>query len=165
MLNKIALDPETFPIAAIAANAYQQALTTFPLIVILSAVVTHDPRRIVLVPVVLCGVVALCAGVGLALAALYVFFRDLSYLWNVASFVIWMTCPVFYPAALVPATVRPFLAVNPVGLGIGALREVTIATGAVDYGAIAGFLVAALLIVVLGHVLFRTLRHEFMNLL
>jgi homopolymeric O-antigen transport system permease protein len=165
LLNKISLDPETFPIAAIAANAYQQALTTFPLILILSAALTHDPRRIALVPVVLCGIVALCAGAGLALAALYVFFRDLSYLWGVAAFVIWMTCPVFYPAALVPVAVRPFLSVNPVGLGIGALREVTLGIGPIDYGAIAGFLFAALVSVAVGHALFRTLRHEFMNLL
>jgi lipopolysaccharide transport system permease protein len=165
LLNKIALDSETFPVAAIAANAFQHLVTTFPIILVLSAVLTHDPIRVLLVPVVLVGVVALCAGVGLVLAALYVFFRDLAYLWGVFAFVIWMTCPVFYPAALVPVTVRPLLSVNPVGMGIGALREVALGRGPLDYNLIAAFIVVAAASALIGHAIFRSLRHEFMDLL
>jgi len=165
LLNKIALDSETFPVAAIAANAYQQLVTTVPIMLILSAVLTHDPIRVILVPVVFAAVVALCAGIGLALAAGYVFFRDLLYLWGVFGFVIWMTCPVFYPAALVPVTVRPLLSVNPVGMAIGALREVALGRGAIDFGTIGRFVLIAAVIAGLGHAIFRRLRREFMDLL
>ena len=74
LLNKIAIDAETFPIAAIAANSYQQILTTFPMIIVLTAVITHDPVRIALAPVVLAAIIALVGGFGVGLAALYVFF-------------------------------------------------------------------------------------------
>lgn len=165
LLNKIALDPETFPVAAIAANVFQQTVTTFPIIVVLSAVLTHDPIRLVLVPVVLAGVVALSTGFGLALSALYVFFRDLSYLWGVLGFIIWITCPVFYPAAFVAARVRPWVDTNPVGIGIAALREVTLGHGPVDYGLIGTFMVVAAFFAVAGHAIFRALRRDFMDLL
>jgi lipopolysaccharide transport system permease protein len=165
LLNKIAVDPETFPVASIAANAFQHAITTFPLIVILSAVVTHDPLRIVLVPVVLAALVALVAGFGLALAALFVFFRDLSHLWGVISFVFWMTSPVFYPAALVPERVRPWFEINPVALAIAALRDVALGNGRIDFVVLAKFIVVALIFAVGGHLIFRAKRDTFMDLL
>jgi len=165
LLNKIALDPETFPVAAIMANVFQQLVTTFPVILLLAAVVTHDPVRVLLVPFVLAAVVALCAGFGIALSALYVFFRDLSYLWGIVGFFFWMTSPVFYPAALVPAGVRPLLSLNPIGLGIAALREVTLGKGPIDLGVVGMFLLISVVALVAGHLIFRSLRRDFMDLL
>lgn len=165
LLNKIALEPETFPVSSIVASTLQQIVTTFPAVLLLSVVITHDPLRIALVPVVFAGIVVLCLGVSLILAALYVFFRDLAYLWGVMAFMIWMTCPVFYPAALVPVSVRGWLTYNPVGLAIAALREVTIGRGPFSGGTIALFLLVALGILVVGHIVFRTLRDDFMDLL
>jgi ABC-type polysaccharide/polyol phosphate export permease len=165
LLNKIALDPETFPIAALGANAFQQLTTTFPVVMLLSAFLTHDPIRVLLVPVVFAGVLLLCTGFGLTLATLYVFFRDLLYLWGIIGFIIWMTCPVFYPAALVPAGVRPWLTMNPVGMGIGALREVALGRGPIDYGLVGQFLVVAVACAVIGHTVFRAMQRDFMDLL
>ena len=165
LLNKIALDPETFPVAAITANVFQQLVTTFPVILVLAAFVTHDPVRVLLVPFVLAAVVALCTGFGIALSALYVFFRDLSYLWGIVGFFFWMTSPVFYPAALVPPTVRPFLSLNPIGLGIAALREVTLGQGPINFAPIGAFLLVSAATLIAGHLVFRSLRRDFMDLL
>jgi len=165
LLNKIAVDPETFPAAAVAANTFQQLMTTFPALLLIALFATHDPLRVLLVPFVLAGIVAMTLGIALALSALYVFFRDLAYLWAIVGFVLWLSSPVFYPSALVPATVRQFLIVNPVGMAIGAIREVTIATGPLAVATIARFLVAALVVALLGHLLFTRLRSEFMDLL
>jgi len=80
LLNKIALPPAVFPLASVAANLFQQLCTTFPVVFIISIVVTHDPVRVLLVPS-FGGFALLTTGFALALAALYVFFRDLSYIW------------------------------------------------------------------------------------
>jgi ABC-type polysaccharide/polyol phosphate export permease len=165
LLNKIAVDPETFPIAAIAANVFQQSITTFPIIMVLAAAITHDPLRVVLTPVVLAALVALVAGFGLFLSALFVFFRDLSNLWGVVSFIFWMTSPVFYPAALVPAHVRPWFEINPVGLAIAALREVALGRGPIDALLLLKFIALSLTFAIAGHVIFRARRRHFMDLL
>jgi lipopolysaccharide transport system permease protein len=165
LLNKIAIDPETFPIASIAANTFQQAITTFPIIIVIAAVITHDPIRVLLAPIVLAAIVALVTGFGLALSALFVFFRDLSYLWGVISFVFWMTSPVFYPAALVPISVRPWFQINPVALSISALREVALGRGPIDYGVIGTCVLASTVILLVGHTIFRKSRRHFMDLL
>ena len=165
LINKIAVDPETFPVAAIAANTFQQTITTFPAIIILSAAFTHDPIRVALTPVILAALVALVTGFGLALSALFVFFRDFAQLWGVISFIFWMTSPVFYPAALVPASVRPWFQINPVGLAIASLREVALGRGPIDVLLLVKFVVASLILVVAGHLVFRAKRHQFMDLL
>ena len=41
----------------------------------------------------------MCIGIGLILATLAVFFRDLEYLWGVALMLIMYTCAIFYEAS------------------------------------------------------------------
>jgi ABC-type polysaccharide/polyol phosphate export permease len=94
-----------------------------------------------------------------------VFVRDLSHLWAVVSFIFWMTSPVFYPAALVPEGVRPWFEINPVGLAIAALRDVTLGTGPVGVVMIGKFILVAALAAVAGHAIFRSRCRYFMDLL
>jgi lipopolysaccharide transport system permease protein len=164
LLNKIELAPETFPLASVAANVFQQCATTFPLLLIVSAFVTHDVVRVLLVPVALLGLVLLVAAFGLALAALFVFYRDTGNLWGIAGFILWLTSPVFYPAELVSPAVRPWLVWNPVAQAISALREVTLATGPIRFGEIFGFIGVAMLLVAGAGVLFSSLRRDFIDL-
>ncbi len=165
LLNKIPVSPEVFPISVVVANAFQQAITTFPVILLVSALVTHDPVRVVLCVFVLAALVLLSLGVGLILAALYVFFRDLGYLWGVVGFILWMTSPVFYPAELVPPNVRPWLVYNPIGQMVTALREVTIAYGPLNVERVLPSFVTALVLLAIGVGIFRAMRHEYMDLL
>jgi lipopolysaccharide transport system permease protein len=165
LLNKIALPPAVFPLASVAANLFQQLCTTFPVVFIISIVVTHDPVRVVLVPVVLAGFVLLATGFALALAALYVFFRDLSYIWGVGSFMLWMTSPLFYPAQVVSERVRVWFHLNPVGIELGALREVVLGAGPIDWALIGMALSAGIIACCLGSLIFVRTRSRFMDLL
>jgi ABC-type polysaccharide/polyol phosphate export permease len=165
LLNKIALPPEIFPLASVAANVFQQGVTSFPIVFVISLVITHDPLRAVLVPVVLASVVLMVTGVALALSALYVFFRDLPHLWEIASFILWFTSPLFYPIDVVPPQIRPWYVLNPVGQAVTALREVTIARGPIHYRSIVFALVAGIVWFAVGAWLFRAKRRDFMDLL
>jgi len=165
LLNKIAVPPVIFPVAAVASNLFQQLVTTFPIVFLVSIAVTHDPVRVMLVPVVLLAIVLLVSGFSLALAALYVFFRDLPHLWNIMGFILWMTSPLFYPIQFVPANVRPYYDLNPVGEAITALREVTIQRGPLHLGAISFALGAGVIAAVLGAAFFNATRRDFMDLI
>ncbi len=165
LLNKIALPPEIFPLAAVASNVFQQGVTSFPIVFVISLVITHDPLRAVLVPVVLASVVLLVTGVSLALSTLFVFFRDLPHLWEIAGFILWFTSPLFYPLAVVPAQIRPWYNLNPVGQGVTALREVTIMTGPIHYRSIVVALAFGIVWFALGAWFFSAKRRDFMDLL
>jgi ABC-type polysaccharide/polyol phosphate export permease len=165
LLNKIALPPLVFPLSAVAANLFQQAVTAFPIVFVLSIVLTHDPVRVLLVPVVLIGVVMLTTGFSIALSVLFVFFRDLPHLWNIVGFVLWLTSALFYPAQLVPPNLRFWYALNPVGQAIAALREVAIEQGPLHVGPIFATLFAGAVALAAGAWIYRATRRELMDLL
>lgn len=164
LLNKIALSPAVFPLSSIAANLFQQLVTTVPVLVVISLVVTHNPLRVLLLPVVLIGITLLTAGFALALSALYVFFRDLAHLWGIIGFMLWLTSPVFYPAEVASPQIRPWLALNPVGIEVSALREVVLGSGPIHIGTIAVGLACGAVACLLGAALFGSTRRDFMDL-
>ncbi|HEX3550165.1 MAG TPA: ABC transporter permease [Candidatus Elarobacter sp.] len=165
LLNKIPVPPVIFPVAAVVSNLFQQLVTTFPIVFGISIVMTRDPVRVVLVPLVLVAVVLLVAGFSLALSALFVFFRDLPHVWGIFGFVLWMTSPLFYPIAFVPANVRPYYELNPIGLCITALREVTLQRGPIHFHSVGLAVLAGVVALTLGAWFFRVTRAEFMDLL
>src|SRR5438270_3724963 len=162
LLNKIALPPIVFPLSAVGANLFQQAVTAFPIVLVLSIVLTHDPLRVLLVPVVLVAVVMLTTGFSIALSVLFVFFRDLPHVWNMVGFVLWLTSALFYPAQFVPANLRFWAALNPVGQAIAALREVTIQRGPLDGTPIVATIFAGAVALAAGAWLYRATRRELM---
>jgi ABC-type polysaccharide/polyol phosphate export permease len=165
LLNKIPIKPVVFPLSAVAANFFQQLITTFPIVLILSLVLTHDVLRALLVPVVLCSILLLSTGFGLALGALYVFYRDLPYLWQIVGFMLWMTSPLFYPIEVAAPAIRRWFEFNPVAQDMSALREVVFGQGPIHFHYIwVGFIVG-LIALVLGAVFFRATEREFMDLL
>jgi ABC-type polysaccharide/polyol phosphate export permease len=165
LLNKIALPPIIFPIASVAANIFQQGVTTFPIVFVISMVVTHDPLRVALVPVVLAALVLLTAGISLLLATLFVYFRDLPHLWAIMGFILWLTSPLFYPIDVVNTQIRPWYNLNPLGQAIMALREVTITRGPIHFTHIAAVIAAAVVFGAAGAWFFRVSRRDFMDLI
>jgi ABC-type polysaccharide/polyol phosphate export permease len=165
LLNKIAIPPAVFPLAAVGANLVQHSVTTFPMLMLVSVFVTQDPVRVALTPIVLFTLIVLATGFGLALSALYVYFRDLPHLWTITGFILWITSPLFYPAAITPERVRPWFAINPVASEIAALREVTLGTGPLHGGPVLWAFAGSIVTLAIGTVLFRAMRRDFMDLL
>ncbi len=65
-------------------------------------------------------------GVGLILSALFVFFRDVNYLWSVFTQIIMYMCAIFYTVDKLPAGVRRLFLLNPVYLFIRYFRMIVI---------------------------------------
>ena len=109
LLNKIRLPVPVFPMSMIGANIFQFMAGSFPLLAIVTLVITHNPFSVILLLLPFSFLILVCTGIGLFVSALYVFFRDLSYFYEIATFMIWITSPVFYPPEIVPEGVKPFL--------------------------------------------------------
>ena len=94
-------------------------------------------------------------GLGVCLGVLNVFFRDVGHLLGIVlQFWFWLT-PIVYPAAILPDSVRPWQAINPMAAMIGACQQILVQQTWPDWGSL---WVAALLAVVLcplGWFLFR----------
>jgi len=87
-------------------------------------------------------------GIGMVLSALFIFFRDIDYLWTVALQLLMYGSAIFYTVDRMPSSVQFAFSLNPVYRHIAYIREIVLA-GAVPsletHLALLGFSVAAFL--------------------
>jgi ABC-type polysaccharide/polyol phosphate export permease len=165
LLNKIAVPPSVFPISTIAASTFQLLVGVFPLLLVVTLAVSHRPLNALALCVPIAALVILSTGFALAVSALYVYFRDLSYLYELIVFVLWITSPIFYPAALVPQAVRAYLHFNPLATIIECVRQLALTTQPPALDPMVRSLSASLLVFAIGIALYLWLRRGFMDLI
>jgi ABC-type polysaccharide/polyol phosphate export permease len=165
LLNKLALPPSIFPVATIAAATFQLFVGVLPLLAIVTLVISHNPLNVIALLVPALAVVLFSLGFALAVSALYVYFRDLSYLYELIVFVLWITSPIFYPAALVPAAVRSYLRYNPLASIIECVRQIALSGARPSVHLMAAALVASIVVLALGTLTYASLRRGFMDLI
>jgi ABC-2 type transport system permease protein len=77
-------------------------------------------------PLLLCQLYLFSVGVSLILSALFVSFRDIGQIWEVALQVIFYGTPIIYPLGLVPERLQPFMMANPLAQIVQQARTVLI---------------------------------------
>lgn len=104
-------------------------------------------------------------GIGFLVSALYVFFRDLPFFYELVQLVLWLSSTVFYLAAIVNPHIRPFLELNPLYPIIESLRQIVISGNLPDPIMILRAWLSGLIILGIGLVTFNWLRPKFIDLL
>jgi lipopolysaccharide transport system permease protein len=165
LVNKIRLPMIVFPAATVAAYGVQLVLGTLPVLATLTVVITHQPLRILLLPFPLLGLVLLSAGVAFMVSTAYVFFRDIPHMYEVVTFLAWVTSAVFYPAVIVREDVRRLLYFNPLFPTIESVRQIVIEPQLPEAALIAASLFNGAVACALGYVVFNALRRQFMDLI
>ena len=106
----------------------------------------------------------LAAGIGAALATLHVLLRDVEHVLSVLLTMLFYAAPILYPAALVPASLRPWVENNPLGWFSERLREVLLqGSGLVPGDAVAAL--ACVLVFFAGLWVFQRLSPHFEDFL
>jgi ABC-type polysaccharide/polyol phosphate export permease len=165
LLNKIALPPSIFPFATIVAAIFQLLVGVLPLLLIVTFVTSHSLINVVALFVPMVGLVLLSSGFALALSALFVYFRDLSYIYELVIFVIWFTSPIFYPAAIVPPAILRYLRFNPIATIIESVRQIALSGQQPSLHGMALALLAGILALVIGGGIYSAIRRGFMDLI
>jgi ABC-type polysaccharide/polyol phosphate export permease len=169
LLNKIRLPVSVFPLSTILANSYQLAIGMFPLLSVLTLTLSNHSWlsliNVIAIPLPLIALILLCTGIGFIVSALYVFFRDLPFFYELIQFVLWLSSPIFYPAAIVDPKVRPLLELNPLYPIIESLRQIVLSGELPDSSLIFRAWLSGLIILTIGLIIFNWLRPKFMDLL
>ncbi|MGI0489159.1 ABC transporter permease [Pantanalinema rosaneae CENA516] len=165
LLNKVQLPISIFPISVIAANVFQFALGSLPLLLLVALFRAHNLTHLLLLPIPLLSLALVSLGVGFLVSALYVFFRDLPYFYELVVFVLWISSPVFYPSEIVDPRLKPLLSLNPLTPIIESIRQIVLSDQSPDYHLIFGALLSSLVILGLGWGCFQWWRSQFMDLL
>lgn len=165
MVNKIRLPLFIFPLASIGANVFQLVMGVLPLLIVVTLIISKSLVNVLALSLPIIGLVLVCTGVGMLMSALYVFFRDLSYFYELLTFVLWISSPIFYPKDIVPTEVAKFLVLNPIYPIIESIRQIALSGNLPDIGLISHSLISGLIVLTVGAVTFNTWRSQFMDLL
>ena len=164
LLNKIALPPSIFPISMVAAATFQLCVGVLPLLAVLAIVISHNPLNAVALLVPAAALVLMSLGFACAVAPIYVRFRDTSNLYELVVFVLWMTTPIFYPSELVPASVRGYLAFNPLAIIVESARQIVLSGSRPSIHLMGGALLTGAIVFAIGLSIYAVLRRNLMDL-
>jgi ABC-type polysaccharide/polyol phosphate export permease len=165
LLNKIKLPVSAFPLSKIFENIFQFCVGNIPLLILVTIFVSKAWKHLFLLGIPLISLALFSTGIGLIVAALFVFFRDLPYIYELVVFVLWVTSPVFYPSEIVPAQIQPLLGLNPLVPIIESLRLIALTGLGVSEMPLLKSLFLSSLVCVAGWFIFQRLRPKFMDLL
>jgi ABC-type polysaccharide/polyol phosphate export permease len=165
LLNKIHLPVSVFPVSMIAANVFQFTIGVLPLLVFMTLINSKSLVNVLALPLPLVALAFVCMGLGFMVSALFVFFRDLNYFYELVVFVLWLSSPIFYPATIVPASVRSVLVLNPLLPVIESIRQISLSGALPDISLIGQSWLSGVIILALGWSCFHWWRHSFMDLL
>lgn len=132
LVKRVIFPVEVLPVQLACAAMVHQLIAT-ALLVVLMAGLGFPPRASLLVlPALLAAELGIAVGLGWALAALHVFFRDTAQALGVLLPIWFYLTPILYPQHLVPPFLQPVLALNPLTALVQAFRDVML------YGVVPG---------------------------
>lgn len=119
----------------------------------------------VLIPVVLAPYLLGLCGLAWALAAVGVYIRDIVQLGALLSTAMMFLSPVFYPMSMIPARYLDLIALNPLTFVIESVRGMMFDGVVPDASSLAMYTIGAMVVSVLGLLVFRRLRSGFGDVL
>ncbi|MEA5511131.1 ABC transporter permease [Crocosphaera sp. UHCC 0190] len=165
LLNKVRLPMTIFPVSMVVANVFQFVMGPLPLLAIVTLFISKNPLNVIALIFPIIALSLVCTGVGFLVSALYVFFRDLPYFYELVCFVLWISSPVFYPSEIVPKAVQPFLLLNPLIPIIDSIRQISLKGTLPELSLIGHSLLNGVILLGLGWICFRAWEKNFMDLL
>lgn len=161
MIKKVYVPKYLYPLSGIVFN-YILFLISLAVLALVSLVLRVFPTpRIFLAVVPLFVLFLLSVGVGMILATVGVFFRDVEYLWNVGLMLVMYTCAIFYyPERILDSGVSWILRYNPLFCIISDFRS-CIFGEQMDMGMLLYALVFAVVCIVIGGIAFDKNEDKF----
>lgn len=164
LVKKLRFPPEILVVTAVLAALAHEAIAALVFLVALVSVGELSPATLPWLLVALPLQLALTCGLGLLLAGVQVFFRDVAQLLGMALTAWFYLTPIVYPLAMVPESWRGWLALNPL-TGLVSLYRAALLGGSTPAAAQAQTLLpalgAALLLLAAGWWTFRRLAPAF----
>ena len=130
ILRRISFPPIVIPLAATLTAAMTFLVNSVVVVIFIAAgEIVPTPRWVLLIPL-LGELYLFVLALGLITSTLYVRFRDISHLWEVAAILIFFSTPIMYPIAILPGWIRPVIAFNPFVQVLQDVRRVILGTDA-----------------------------------
>lgn len=165
LVTKIYFPREILPVAIMLARLMDFGIAA--LIIVVLMLYYHAPFFPIgwlYLPLIVAIQIALMLGLGLAGAALNVFYRDIRLLFGLGLQIWLYASPVIYPASLVPERLRPYYYLNPMAGVIEAYRAVLL-YGQFPDATLATSAAIAIVVLLAGYWFFRRVEFQFADVL
>lgn len=126
LIKKVYLPKYIFPISRILSSFVTMIFSLLALLIVMIATSSTFHLTLILVPVALFYLFIFSTGIGLILATLVVFFRDVEYLYGVFLTIFMYLTPIIYPFSIIPAWIKPAIMFNPMTSYVEFFRECVI---------------------------------------
>lgn len=161
LITKVYVPKYIYPVTRVLSSAINLLLSMIPLLGVVLLTQTPIRPAMFLLPFAVVCLVTFCLGMGFILSAMMVFFRDTQFLWGVLS-MLWMyATPIFYPESIIPERFMLLYKCNPLYHIIRFFRIVLLNGVSPEPKAYALCLVAAVVPLLLGTLIFKKCQDKF----
>ena len=123
LITKVYIPKYIFPLAKTLSSSVNLAISLIPLLLVTIITGTALHMSFILMLFFLVCLIIFSLGIGMILATLMVFFRDIQFLWSVICTIWQYATPIFYPAEIIPEKFRFIVRFNPLYHFIGCARK------------------------------------------
>ena len=114
LIKKVYMPKYIYPLTRLMSSVINFAIALIPLVIVSLLTGVRFKKAAVLALFFWFCLIVFSLGLGMLLSAAMVFFRDTQFLWGVFS-MIWMyATPIFYPESILPEQFRGILQINPI---------------------------------------------------
>lgn len=161
LIKKIYVPKFIFPVSRIFSSFVTLSFSLMAILIVM--LLTRNPLSvtILLVPLPLFFLFVFCCGMGLILAALSVYFRDITHLYGVITMAWMYATPIFYPMESVDESIQAIIRLNPLYHYINVFRNLVIYGNIPGPNAWFGCIASSVVAIVIGLLVFNKLQKNF----
>lgn len=161
LVTKIYIPRQVLVLSTVLSSFISSLLEFFVLFVLLIAFGVDLSLNVLLFPFVYVVYFVMVYGISLALASLYVYYRDLNQIWEVLLQLGFFLSPVVYPLSGVPDEYIELYMLNPVTVVMQINRDILLYSETASAGSLLFITIAAMVILAAGSAVFKRLERRF----
>lgn len=126
LIQKVRIDKAIFPIEKVLFELINFAISLIAVAAVMIFLQVHITANVLFLPLLLVYATLFALGLGLVLASLAVFFRDVVHIWGVITTAWTYVTPLFYPMEILPDWMQALEQFNPMYLYVTYFREIAL---------------------------------------
>lgn len=164
-VKKVVFPLEVLSIVSVATAIFQVCINLTILLIAMLLIKGTFSLTAIFLPFVIAPLILLALGVSWGLSAIGVYFRDIGELVTALTTVLVFLSPVFYPMSAVPESLRHYILLNPLTFIIEQIRTVVVLGQMPNWLGLFQYSLVAIIVAILGYVLFKKSRRGFADVL
>lgn len=164
-VKKVVFPLNVLSVVSVLTAVFQLLINLFILLIAVMIIQGSINLTALFLPIIILPLIILALGVSWAISAVGVYFRDIGELVSAITAILVFLSPVFYPMSAVPESLQRFILLNPLTFIIQQIRLVVVSGDVPYWLGLAQYSLVAMLIALMGYLLFEKTKRGFADVL